>query len=385
MESRLYKQQAPATIDVQLLLSITGIFWLIAKVASYKLWVTERFFPTVPPFDFLSVIPSIVHWLLLLLSISLLLVLIIKPLNKTLQVSLLVTELSSCLLDQNRWQPWEYLYLFVLLIFILNKNKPSIIATCFIIMLATVYFYSGLHKFNEGFVNNVWETLFLKRYLKIHGLPYQSHWLHFTGFIFPVIECLAGICLLFTKTKKIAAVTLIAMHLIILIVIGPLGIHYNKIVWPWNAAMIFYLYLIFIKGESNLSGLFILMDMRNKIILACWAILPAFNFIGLWDNYLSWNIYSSSLPNMLVCIKDTSTANALGSFVNNNDPLKICNGDALLNIQRWAMKEMSVPPYPEERVYEKIKKHWIRNYPLSNATFIIYYYPFKPGLSPYEK
>jgi uncharacterized membrane protein YphA (DoxX/SURF4 family) len=314
-----------------------------------------------------------------------LLLLIISPANKTFQLSLLFTELSSCLLDQNRWQPWEYLYVFVLLIFILNKNKPSFITTSFVIILATIYFYSGLHKFNIGFVNNVWETLFLRRYLHVPASSCQGFWLRFTGFTLQVIECFAGICLLFGKTKKVAAVTLIAMHSIILIVIGPLGLHYNKIVWPWNVAMIFYLYLIFIKCKDASCKQFIFMGMRNKAILACWAFLPAFNFIGLWDNYLSWNIYSSTLPNMLVCIKDTSTAKALRRFVNYKDSLNICNGNALLSIQSWALKEISVPPYPEERVYKKIEKHWTKNFPSSNAIFIIYYYPLKSVSSPYEK
>ncbi len=173
---------------------------------------------------------------------------------------------------------------------------------------------------------------------------------------------------------------LIGMHLFILWLIGPMGLHYNKIVWPWNIAMIIYLYFLFIKNEKTAAQNFALLNVGIKIILLCWSILPALNFIGLWDNYLSWNIYSSTLPNMAICIKDSTTSKQFHFYLNKKDSLNICNGNALLNIQNWAMKEMNVPPYPEERVYKKIEEHWTRDFPLSNVNFVIYYFPFKPVL-----
>lgn len=374
------KQSANPDANVHLLLSVTAICWLAAKITGWKVWVTERTFPVIAPFNFLNNIPSKLHWIFFLCSVVLLLLLVIKPANKIFHYILFFSELCSCLLDQNRWQPWEYLYLFILFIFIVNKKNAVTIATCFTVILATIYMYSGLHKFNDNFLTSMWDATILKRFFKIPARLYQIKLIHDGGYLLPAIESLAGLGLLFPKTKKVSAIILVAMHIFILLLIGPLGLHYNKIVWPWNVAMIIYLYFLFIKKNTVPSQNIALLNISNKIILFCWSILPALNFIGLWDNYLSWNIYSSTLPSMAICIKDSATSTQFHSYLNKKDSLQICDGNVLLNIQNWALKEMNVPVYPEERVYKKIEEHWTRAFPLSNVSFVIYYFPLKPVL-----
>lgn len=363
--------------QVNILLAVTCIFWLIAKIISWKLWVTERLFPVIPAFDFLSAIPAMAHWVLLFSSIALLIALTVRPGNKTLQYILLFVELFACMLDENRWQPWEYLYLFILLLFILNKSgKTAVLHSSFVIVLATIYFYSGIHKMQEGFVTYMWDHIILKRMLHL-PIPFQSkNWLHYCGYALPLVECIAGIGLLFAATKKIAAILLIAMHVFILMLLGPWGIQYNVIVWPWNIAMIFYLYYVFIQNENESFFQIHLYEVRYKLLLFCWAVLPALNFIGWWDHYLSWNLYSHTLPTMTICLKDSLPGNRLQPYLSKKVNPLICDGNVQLNIQTWAMKEMNVPPYPEVRNYKKIKAHWIKNDPLTNADIIIYDFTF---------
>ncbi|WP_301930265.1 hypothetical protein [Ferruginibacter sp.] len=364
-------------VSVHLLLSLIAFCWLSAKLIGWKVWVAERTFPVIAPFDLLYQVPSAGHWVLLGLSIILLVLLIIKPGNKYAQCTLFFSEIASCLLDENRWQPWEYLYLFILGIFILNRTKLSHVAACLVITLATVYIYSGLHKFNESFIINMWQTTILKRFFKVPPVLYKAGWMHYLGYLLPFIETAGGLGLLFSKTKKTAAVLLTAMHIFILLLIGPIGLHYNKIVWPWNTVMILLLYFLFIRNQMisivERRGL----EIRNKIILVAWAVLPALNFIGFWDNYLSWNLYSSRIPRMIICIKDTAATTPLRSYYSGNHTSKICNGKVLLNVQDWSMREMAVPPYPEERVYKRMEVQWNKTYPLAHADFVIYYSPFK--------
>src|SRR6266404_7860670 len=94
-------------------------FWLIAKAISCKVWLADRLFPIVPPFKFLFV-PSFVHLVLLIFSLSALLVLFIFPSKRFLQISVLIIEVLACLLDQNRWQPWEYQYIFIIIALVIN-------------------------------------------------------------------------------------------------------------------------------------------------------------------------------------------------------------------------------------------------------------------------
>src|ERR1700741_3612108 len=134
----------------KLLIRITCICWIITKAISYKLWLSDRAFPLVPPCSFLYV-PAFVHLGLLIISFLLLLSLFISPSNRKIQGCLIVVELLVCLLDQNRWQPWEYGSIFIVFIFLVNRKREASVAVVLIVMFAAIYFYSGIAKLNHAF------------------------------------------------------------------------------------------------------------------------------------------------------------------------------------------------------------------------------------------
>src|SRR4029078_7764197 len=143
------------------------LFWLVAKIISWKLWLADRVFPVVPPFRFLFV-PQAIHLVLFIFSLVTLSVLLIFPLSRVLQVSVIIIEAFSCLLDQNRWQPWEYQYTFIILALVINykneKNATSVIA----LILGSVYFFSGIGKMNPAF------SLYLRNKMVVSGLHVSS-------------------------------------------------------------------------------------------------------------------------------------------------------------------------------------------------------------------
>ena len=98
-----------------LLIKLTALFWIFAKILSCKLWLTDRLFPIIPPFDFSPNLPNEVHFVIFLVSIFGLVSLVIFTTKKEIVLLVLITELASCLLDQMRWQPWEYQYILLFL------------------------------------------------------------------------------------------------------------------------------------------------------------------------------------------------------------------------------------------------------------------------------
>ena len=80
------------------------------------------------------------------------------------------------------------------------------------------------------------------------------------------------------------------------------------------------------------------------------------------------------LEPMIFCIKDTGEIEELQPYLNKTDTYNLCNGEAMVNLQTWAMREMNVPPYPEIRVYKKIEKNWPDNHP-GSTTLFVYFYP----------
>jgi hypothetical protein len=353
---------------------LTCFFWLIAKMISYKVWLADRLFPLVPPFNFLEA-PSAIHTILFSLSLLTLAVLLVLPTNKILLASIIVIEILSCSLDQNRWQPWEYQYIIIMLILIINyknkKNAVSIIS----FLLISVYFYSGISKLNPEF------SLYIRHLILHANIFHEStsmafEWLAFhLGYLLGSIEILLSIGLVFRQSRKIAASFLIVMHLLILAAFGPFGLNYDKIIWPWNIAMIGILYLLFIHNSPVTLFSKSIKQGWNKLILVLFGILPALNFIGYWDFYLSSSLFSSRTPDMFICINYEGSGKELQPFFSKEKYQFRCDSNShLLNISAWSFQEMQVPVYPEFRIYQSIKKQLTERYPDMKATFIMYYY-----------
>lgn len=349
-----------------LLLRITCFFWLIAKLVGWKVWLSSRLFPVIPLIEAFRASEA-VHVSLLVISVICLASIIVIP-NKKILLLLLIAELSSCALDQNRWQPWEYQYLFMLFIFIIYKNKAEHIITSIACILIGTYFYSAINKFNGGFLLSVWDHTILRRYFKLSEERIHNNIIHYAGYALPVIELACSLGLMFTITKKPAVYILTAMHVFILFLLGPIGLAYNKIVWPWNIVMIILLWMVFFKHEINAKTIW---KNANKLVAFCWILLPVLNFTGGWDNYLSCNLYSGNTPSMMICINDDKVNIPEAQFFNKTSAPGICRDGYALNIQNWALTEMNVPPYPEERICRAIKKEWLNKYPSLNTTFYV--------------
>ena len=368
---------------VALLLRITCFFWLLAKVISRKVWGSDRFFPVVPLFGFLDNVPGWVHGLLFGAALICLVLLIIKPSGKYLLPVLIIIEICSCSLDQNRWQPWEYQYLFTIFIIAINRNNYNVARYAFTFLLITTYIYSGLNKMSIAFLHTIWDRMILTAFLKLPAHVAHNGVVYYSGYLLGIIECAAGIGLFFPRLKKLSAWVLIGMHLFNLLFLGPFGLKYNKIIWPWNVVMIVYLYILFIRKDSvpiSFSHFYQLRKGYNKLVILCWGILPAFSFIGWWDNYLSSSLYSGRVPTMAICINNPDSLTSLRPYFSKTDTLHICDGAALINTQSWALKEINVPPYPEQRVYKKIQEKFSQKYPGVQCKYVLYHYTYNGEL-----
>jgi hypothetical protein len=339
------------------ILRVTCVFWLIAKIISFKVWTTSRIFPVIPVFDSINNIPGWVHLLLYAVSIICLLCIAGKPDNRVFIYTLLLSEISSAMLDYTRWQPWEYQYLFIIFIFLTNREDRSIRSTIGF-LLAALYIYSGLHKLNTGFLLQIWDNMILNSVFHISHTVRSLPVIFYSGYSLGALEFCGGLALLFKKTQRTAAIFLITMHLFNLLWLGPWGANYNVIVWPWNMVMCIYLFLLFIKnGISSFKPLFV---KGNVLVFIAWGLLPALNFAGYWDHYMSGSLYSGKLTLMAICIDSKS---GLEPYVSKTDTHRLCPNMSLIKLQSWALKELKVPPYPQIRVYKKTAAVLRRQYP----------------------
>lgn len=348
-------------------------FWLIAKIISWKVWLADRLFPIVPPLNFLFV-PSIIHLVLFIFSLAAIFALLIFPSNRQLQPGVIIIEVLSCVLDQNRWQPWEYEYIFIILALVINyKNEKTAIASIAFIFIS-IYFFSGLGKMNPLFSQYLRNVIVNLGIFHASDSHINNMLLYHAGYFLGIIEILLSIGLLFKRTVKATALFLILMHLCIIVIFGPLGINYDKIIWPWNIAMIPCLYAFFISNHPVLISIQSIKPGWNKLIILFFGILPFLNFFGYWDYFLSSSLFSYKSPNMYVYIHNKEASKELQPYFSLLKNKLSDSNAALINIREWSFKEIQSPAYPELRVYKSIKQQLLKRYPGMDATFIVYPY-----------
>lgn len=353
-----------------LLLKIACIYWFFTKLLTWRIWTVNRILPTAPALDFLDNVPAIIHTGLFVLS-GLLMVLLFFNSNKWLLITLLITEVLLCLLDQNRLTPWEYFYTFIVLTFLINRKTSDIIPASIALILISTYFYGGLCKLNQGFLDVVWSKMILKYFLKVPPDIIAKKWIYYCGYLLAAGEIMGGIGLLFTRTQARSAIALIVMHIFILVLFSPLGFSGYRPLWPWNIAMILLLYFIFLDKKNKAVNNFLsLAKGWNKLVVLCWGILPLASFYGYWDKNLSSNLFSANIPKLIICVADTSKCKELQRFCSRKDTKNTCHGLAKIDIQSWAFIETGASVYPEIRTYRVMQKKLEKKYAAAGLNFV---------------
>jgi len=338
------------------------IFWtriviascfFIALVLSKHVWVTTRHFPLIPVFSGLPQIPYPFDYLCLA-ALALLLVLIAaSSAPKFYLISFLSLLAALALLDQCRWQPWAYQYALMLAVLAVfywkggkDADQDAALNICRLI-IASIYFYSGLQKLNPTFAAHVFPHLVGDKQTAATAIIRALA-------IFPAIgEAAIGLGLLTRKLRNVAVIAAIVMHIFILTKYGPFGYNYNTVVWPWNLAMIAFDVILFWKADFSFAD----VVWRNpfalqKVVLLLVLIMPFFSFFGWWDSYPSWSLYSGNVDGAGIFCSD-AVAKQLPGYLQRYIT-HVSSNNNLLDVRDWTMGELNVPGYPESRVYRRI-------------------------------
>jgi hypothetical protein len=343
------------------------VFWLKSTVVlvfciglwmSRALWIGPRSFPLTPLSSALPVIGDAVALDLYVALFVLAAIALVAPKPGWPVAAFLAVIAAFCLMDQARWQPWVFQYSFLLGATALyswngadadGEKRALNIAR---LIVAFTYIYSGLQKINLNFMENDFPWL-VRPVTDL--LPSTAHVLHGFGMAAPFVQVAFGIGLLTRRFRRASLILAVAMHLFILTMFGPIGLDWNKIVWPWTAAMAVFDVLLFSGAEFSWRE--IVWSGRDRFHLAAialFAILPALSFFNLWDSYLSSALYSGNLTEAQIYLSDAGKASLPAAIMSR--AVHTSPGTNVLNLQRWAIEDLNVMPYPETRVYKAIAK-----------------------------
>ena len=341
---------------------------LITQLTCYKLWLAHEGFPAFPVADVFGGWPAWLQAGMFYISFLLMLIAVVKPLRSVVGL-LLFLQLLICLADQNRWQAWQYQYMFMLGTWLFIKEDRQRLWGWQVIMVGT-YFFSALWKLNTAFILDVWIGFILKGWL---GITDPASWVYRLGYLLPMVEIFSAIGLCFSCSRRLSAGLLAGMHLLILLMLGPLGMNVNYVLWPWNVAMLLLLSALFYKS----SFLWIKPGEWKPftwLIVLCWLLLPWLYKADLWDRYLSSVLFNENASLMYICTQNASALEELKPYMRKNSLLP-CN--EAISVYHWGESIMNTIPYPQKRNYKHIAGYWMSHYRDSSARFYIY----QPGFT----
>lgn len=316
------------------------------------LWVSSRAYPLTPLFHRALLAPPPFDALLVVSLVALGIISIALPKDSRPLLAFVLNLALLLLLDQSRWQPWVFLYFFLFIgLYLIRRRGGEVrgesMLHIFRLMLVAQYLWSAIQKMNVSFLTESGPAL-------IGAIPLLGGWL--SGSIVPVLlmpvaEALVGIGLVFPKTRRPAVVVGALMHALILLALSPLGMNWNTVVWPWNIVMIALLFTLFWPSKEPIPFQ-TMMKSRHPFMLATalfFVALPALNFAGLWDSYLSFALYSDNVKQGVLIMRPEHLK-ALPEAVWGAAERQR-NGDVKLRQFSWSILVMNVPRYPEERVF----------------------------------
>lgn len=363
----------------ELVLRISISAGLIAGIVlSWSLWLADRGFPYFPVWEILSTFPKPIDIVLILLIVGTSISFVFFR-HQAIATVLLAAMLLIALQDQLRWQPWFYQYLLMIVPFAIFSSDPShkkqqtqSIFALERIIVSMVYFWGGVHKCHVGFVD-VFQGSLLSPITSSIDSTGLSASINSTAYLVPVVEIFIGIGLLWRPTRNAAVYCAIATHVIILILIGPVkGTVSNSVVWPWNIAMMVLVYVLFLQTQKlGIKQLLKPPKLRlpklSLILLVTLA--PALFYVGAWDRYLAFNLYSGWQKRLYVRfspeIVDELPTSYTKHFLKKN-PLS--NYEAI-SVGSWANKELNVPLITEWRIFRAIA-HDLAQYDKGNGEIL---------------
>ena len=325
---------------------------LLGMLCCIPLWLTTRGYPLVPLFAPGPVVPTVLGpWFLGLTLFSLAAAAwFFRPAI----IFFLVATLYLYACDQNRGQPWMYLYWVMLLLNLLPERTA--LAACRV-ALSLVYLWAGIQKLNVLFFKAM--TPWFIQPATDWGLPDTVvAGLRVGVWLTPLWEIFIGAGLWFPQTRRFAIAIAAVLHGAALVFLGPLGHNVNLVVWPWNLAMVAVLLVLF--GSEPCADLPpTLRELRRSgsgmLVVGLFGLLPALSYFGWWDSYFSFALYSANLSRADLYVTQSfrdRLPSRLQAFV---DPVKNFNPAFQLPFvfqhPRWAAAELGTPELPEPRSY----------------------------------
>lgn len=371
---------------------------------TWRLWFSASDFPAVPFFSFLTDVPRSVDRILSSLLVTSLLVdaavtalrvarngnsAAIDRLGRGCDLVFVLSALSLILLNQHCLQPWMYHFLILTPVLRIDARRPDATSDLeqsekgqssvsgsndfsrrsIIWLTASIYVWSAWSKLDASFLHSHGPK-FVSAICEATGLSTQfwsdRAWL-IAAALLPVGELLVGVALLFLKSRAYGLAASLAMHLLLMVAVGPWGLNHEAGVLLWNGYFIVQNVILFTAerrssaqsgqpvndptvGASSSSWAGKSTSQFGVLAVLIGAILfPAFRAVGCCDTWPAWAVYASSPARVFVQVHDDSVETLPEQMQKFVEQRQLDDGWSWIRIDLWSLAATSTPLYPDDR------------------------------------
>ena len=349
-------------------------FWS-ALVIAPKLWLNDEFYGPVSIFGGWPKLIFPLDWLFLL-AIGGLLVPVVLSREPAKWIGIWsVVFLARALWDRMIWQPYYYQYFFMLVAIgwsgfgwiqsgrrrqrkVANRQEdPRLALDCCRLILIGIYFWSGISKFNHRFLTSGGQQMLSSL------LPtWMFEWVGPHSWVLAALEVVVAIGLLLPRFRSVAAAMAILMHAGILYMLGPTGMSYNEVVWPWNVAMIVLLGLLFWRWPVPTAGQIfgVGRGVRHKMIVVCFLVGPGLSYLGFWPYYVSFKLYSGLSRDAQVFVSDEMKQRLPVDIQESFQPVTQGMFEWRLRLNHWSEDRLGAFAPPERRIHLHVARRFCK-------------------------
>ena len=370
---------------VVLLRRTLAAFAITLVALTWRLWIPQQLFPQVPWFRAILLVPAWTQWAPLAVMVAGLCGALVAPgQGRSGQIALLVFVagmLASVLFDQERLQPWAYQFTLVALVLALADARRAIALVSLLVI--SFYFYSAVTKFDYSFLHTLGQQ-FLGALAQTIGLS-LDRWSDparvLAAGVFPTGELLVAVGLCFRPTRGVALGGAIALHLLLIVILGPWGLDHRPGVLAWNLYFIVQDLVLFVGatagGASNAEGDVALPAptaggrFAAAVIFAAVA-LPLLSRSGWFDLWPGWGLDASSAERTVLYLHRRAAEQLpadLQPFVETPD------GDedpwTVLRLDRWSLAALGAPVYPQNRYQLALAEAVVERFQLSHRARVV--------------
>ncbi len=356
--------------------------------ATWKLWTPQDVFPQVPLVAWAANTPTSVQWASLAVAgVSMAAVLILamrrfgsagaSP-SQASAIALLSFAASTSLLfliDQHRLQPWAFQFVVIAIVLACLPARRAFVLLRW--LTVSIYFWSVVAKCDYAFLHTQGQQ-FVEGFAALLGMSAAdlSPAVRLAGaWCFPLTELLIaiGLCLPLHRSRLLRRCVLsivVAMHLLLIVVLSPLGLNHQLGVLIWNVWFIAQALLLF-GGDGQTTGATIqqpraslpreLTEVLVEFLVAAVILLPALNLVDRYDHWLAWGLYAPRNSRATLLIP----ANRTDRLPEQLQRYLTTSTDAdwvRLRLDDWSLDELAVPIYPQDRFQLGAADAVIRDY-----------------------